>query len=264
MTFFDTNSMLGELPNPLPGGTLDAPGLLREMDHYGIEKTLFFHYAYGEGDMKDEMNRRTLAAARRSDRLIPTWVLSTGPVRVGEAAGVQITRMLDAGVRAARFYPDETGCAGPLTIKTYAIEGLLQPLNEHHIPLLIPESYLHGQPTTHSPFPRGSYEDIDAICGQFPDLPIVVLQPSYTDRFDLIALAQRHKNLHFTIPIYSLFRLLENTAGLIGADRLLFGTNMPYSDPALGIGMVQYSVLGESEKKLIAGGNLRRLLDGVR
>src|SRR5581483_10244473 len=216
MNFFDANSMLGALPNGLPGGTLDAPGLLREMDHLGIEKTLFFHYAYGEGDMKDEMNRRSLEAARTSSRLVPTWVLSTGPVRVGEAPAVHVTRMLDAGVRAARFYPDETGCAGPLTIKTYATEGLLGALNEHHIPLLIPESYLHGQPTTHSTFPRASYDDLDAICGRFPNLPIVVLQPSYTDRFDLIALAQRHKNFHFTIPIYSLFRLLENTAGLIG------------------------------------------------
>ena len=264
MNFFDCNSMIGQPVIPLPGGTLDMQGLLAEMDHLGIEKTLFFHYVFGETDVKELMNRATLAAAHHSDRLVPTWVLDTAPVKVGEKLEDQITRMLDAGVRAARFYPDEGGSAGTLSLKLYLIERTLERMDQHRFPLLIPDEYLHGVPTTHSERPHANYEDIDVICARFPNLPVIILQPAYNNQADLIALAQRHKNFYFTIPIYSLFRLLENTAALIGADRLLFGSNLPFSEGSIGIGMILYAAMGERDKALIAGGNLKRLLDGVR
>ena len=49
-----------------------------------------------------------------------------------------------------------------------------------------------------------------------------------------------------------------------GAERLLFGSFLPVSDPLVPIGMVLDADLSEEEKRLIAGDNLRRLLEGVR
>jgi len=51
---------------------------------------------------------------------------------------------------------------------------------------------------------------------------------------------------------------------MIGADRILFGTNMPVHDPSLGIGMILYADMDDRDKQLIAGGNLTRLLESVR
>ena len=264
MNFFDCNVTIGQPMVPLPGGALDVRTLLAEMDHLGIERTLFFHYAFGEGDMKEEMNRLTLAAARGSDRIVPTWVLATAPSKLGEKLEDQVTRMLEAGVRAARLFPDEGGDAGALSFKIYAIEKLLERMDQHRVPLLVPDEYLHGEPTAHSQRPRAGYEDIDAICSRFPNLPVVILQPPYNSQSELIALAQRHKSFYFTIPAYGLFHQLENTAALIGPSRLLFGSNMPALDGSLGIGAVLYAAMNERDKALIAGGNLRHLLDSVR
>jgi len=264
MTFVDCNVMLGQTLIPSPGGALDARSLLAEMDHLGIERTLFSHYAFGEGDMKEEMNRLTLADARQSERLIPTWVLSMAPSKIGEKLEGQVTRLLDAGVRAARFYPDEGGDAEALSLKIFLLEKLLDRMEQHRVPLLIPDEYLHGEATPHSPRPRADYEDIDAICGRFPNLPVVILQPPYNSQPEVIALAQRHKNFYFTIPIYGLFHELENTAAMVGAGRLLFGSNMPVFDGSLGIGMILYAAMDDRDKTLIAGENLKHLLDSVR
>jgi predicted TIM-barrel fold metal-dependent hydrolase len=264
MRFFDCNAMIGPTVTPLPGGTLDAGTLLAEMDRLEIERTLFFHYAFDMSEAKKEMNRLTLAAARESPRLIPSWVLETVPTRLGEKLEDQIDRMLEAGIKAARIYPDEGPPAAPLSLKIYLLEKLYDRMNQHRVPLLIPDDCLQSIPTAHSATPQASYDDIHAICQNFPDLPVVILQPTYNSQAQLLLLGQRHRNLHFSIPIYGLFREVENTAKIIGADRMLFGTNVPLFDPSLGMGIILYAALEDRDKALIASGNLERLLESVR
>jgi predicted TIM-barrel fold metal-dependent hydrolase len=255
--------MIGQMPFPAAEGIPDARALLAEMDYLGIERALFFHYAFGM-EAKQEMNRLTLAAARQSDRLIPTWVLATSLLRVGVKLEDQVDRMLEGGARAARVFPDEGPSGPPLSLKIYLLEKVLERMNQHRVPLLIPDEYLHSQSTPQSRPPRVDYEDIDAICRNFPDLPVVLLQPSCASQPEVLALGQRHRNFHFSIPVYGLFREMENTAKIIGAERLLFGTNLPALDPSLGIGMVLYAAMSDGDKALIAGGNLKRLLESVR
>jgi uncharacterized protein len=263
MRFFDCNVMIGQTVAPLPHGALDMRSLLAEMDRLRIEKALFFHYAFGM-DAKNDMNRLTLAAARQSDRLVPSWVLDIALSRMDEKLEDQVDRMLDAGVKAARIFLDEGPSAGPLSLKIYMLESLYARLNLHRVPLLIPDEYLHGQPTPYSQVPRASYDDIEEICRNFPDLPVVLLQPPYNSQQDVITLAQRHKNFYFSMSIYGLFRELENTGALIGADRILFGTDMPVFDPSLPIGLILYSAMNDRNKELIASENLTRLLEAVR
>jgi uncharacterized protein len=263
MRFFDCNVMIGQTVVPTPNAIPDARTLLAEMDRLQIDQVLFFHYAFTM-DQKNDMNRLTLAAARQSDRLVPAWVSSSAVTRMGEKLEDQIDRMLDAGVKAARVFPDEGPSAGPLCLKPFMLENLYARMNQHRIPLLIADEYLHGQATLSSPNPEASYDDIEGICRNFPNLPVVVLQPAYNSQQFLLTLAQRHKNFYFSMPIYGLFRELENTAAIIGADRILFGSNMPVADPSLGIGMILYADMNDGNKQMIAGGNLARLLEAVR
>ncbi len=265
MKFFDCNVMIGQTIVPTPNAILDPKTLLDEMDRLEIDRALFFHYSsMEESEQKNDMNRLTLEAARHSDRLVPTWVLSTAVTRMGEKLEDQIDRMLDSGFKVARVFPDEGGSAGPLSLKLYMLENLYARMNQRRIPLMIPDEYLHGQPTLSSAPPEATYDDIESICRSFPDLPVVVLQPAYNSQQVLLTLAQRHKNFYFSMPIYGLFRELENTARTIGADRILFGSNMPVYDPSLGIGMILYADMDDRDKQLIAGGNLTRLLESVR
>jgi predicted TIM-barrel fold metal-dependent hydrolase len=47
----------------------------------------------------------------------------------------------------------------------------------------------------------------------------------------------------------------------VGADRVIFGTDMPLIDPFFGYAKVLGTQLSDQEKALILGGNILRLVD---
>jgi len=58
--------------------------------------------------------------------------------------------------------------------------------------------------------------------------------------------------------------LLEYTAENIGSGRMVFGSFMPANDPLVSIGLVLHSRISHSDKKRIAGGNIRELISEVK
>jgi predicted TIM-barrel fold metal-dependent hydrolase len=75
-----------------------------------------------------------------------------------------------------------------------------------------------------------------------------------------VEIGTRHKNAYYDIAgdIYDR-RLIEYIAGHVGADHLLFGSDVPWFDPARQMGMVLGANLTTEEKALILGGNASRL-----
>lgn len=254
--FFDCNAMVGNTlvptPAPLPTGEV----LLKDMDYFGIEQALFYHNA----SSKEEMNRLTLETAKKSKRLVPCWILPTSPVAVDESLKDHVDEMLQAGVRAARFVPDEGPQAAPMTLRVYALGKMFERLNQHRVPIMFSAEHFQ-MPVAAETY---GWDQVDGICGNFPDIPVILLQPRYAAQAPLIEAMRRHRNLYFTIPWYGLFRQVESIVKMFGTERLLFGTNLPYIDPALPIGMVSYGLLTPEQKAPIAADNLRRLLGGVR
>jgi hypothetical protein len=103
--FFDCNVALGKIKTPMPGGVLDAPRLLSEMDRYGIREALFYH-ALAKRNAPMRGNALAAEAAQGCDRLHCCWLLlppgtdETPPLETLPAA------MRQAGVRAVRMAPD--------------------------------------------------------------------------------------------------------------------------------------------------------------
>jgi len=96
----------------------------------------------------------------------------------------------------------------------------------------------------------------------------------------IVVETQTQKILYHMRPLFALMRdcpniLVETSnfagAGFIeyavrefGAERLVFGSFVPVNDPLVPIGMLIDADVSERDKKLIAGDNLRRLIDEVR
>ena len=57
---------------------------------------------------------------------------------------------------------------------------------------------------------------------------------------------------------------VENFAERLGAGKPIFSSSLPLQDPGGTISMVAYARLGDDEKARIAGGNLEKILEGVR
>ena len=75
-----------------------------------------------------------------------------------------------------------------------------------------------------------------------------------------VEIGMQHKNVHFDIAgdIYDR-GLIEYIVGHVGADRLLFATDLPWFDPASQMGMVLGANLASEEKAKILGENAARL-----
>jgi predicted TIM-barrel fold metal-dependent hydrolase len=108
------------------------------------------------------------------------------------------------------------------------------------------------------------WDSLHALTGAFPELPVILE-------------TQARKVLYHSRPLFALLGIRPNlyveTSNLVGPDflgnavrhygpeRLIFGSFLPQNDPLAPIGMLVDSGIAEADMGLVAGGNLRRLLE---
>ena len=75
-----------------------------------------------------------------------------------------------------------------------------------------------------------------------------------------VEIGTRYKNAYYDIAgdIYDR-RLIEYISGHVGSDRVLFGSDIQWFDPAPQLGMILGAELSTEDKELILGGNASRL-----
>jgi hypothetical protein len=106
--FFDCDAMIGATLVPAPASLFTAGDLVREMDRFGIDGAVVYHYHR----LKSRMNRLTLDDVKAFSRLTPCWALPIAPVALDEKLEDHVEQMIQAGARAARLVPD----AGPTAL----------------------------------------------------------------------------------------------------------------------------------------------------
>jgi predicted TIM-barrel fold metal-dependent hydrolase len=188
--FFDCNAMVGNTLVPPAAPLLTVGALLREMDRFGIEQALFCH----NNTSKEGINQLTLKTAKMSERLTPCWALPIAPVAIDERLETHVEEMLASGVRSTRLVSDFGPSAPPITLRVWELEKLFEELNRHRVPILLDAEHFE------TPLAANSYgwDQVDAICRNFPGIPVVLLQLRYAAQAPLIAAMRRHKNLYFT------------------------------------------------------------------
>ena len=249
--YFDCDVMIGTSRIPIPDEMTDADALLREMDRYGIEKSLVY---YREG-----ANPRGAREADKSDRIELCWVLGLTLRSPEDRLEDHVDRMIEAGAKAARMLASDGPSDPPVILKPFLLGRVYERLQKHRAPLLLEGAPLYRPEGT----ARYGLEDIDAICSSFPDLPVILLRTHRSLQTQLVMMTRKHPNLYFTHALNTLYGQLETVVKMIGAGRVLFGSQMPYWDPSLPIGMLNYAELPAEQKQQIAGDNLQRLLDQV-
>lgn len=98
----------------------------------------------------------------------------------------------------------------------------------------------------------------------YPRLPILLHVPNTRDRTFWPLFRQTH-NLHFSLAAnFSPYLGLEELVKKNGADRILFASGYPVSEPGAAIANLIYSDLKEFDRRKIASENLERLMASVR
>lgn len=131
-------------------------------------------------------------------------------------------------------------------------DALFRVLATHRVPALI-----NGE--------QVGLEQIAELAARYPELPIVVIGMAYREHRALAALLQAFPRVHLGLGgACAVHGALEHLAATVGAERVLFGTGFPVSEPMAAITYLMYADLSTEQKALIGSGNAQRLLAEVR
>lgn len=252
MHLFDANCMLGRrsIHTPLSIPTT-APELLAEMDRLGIGEALVYHGMALDGHPW-EGNQRLMEEIRRHPRLHPCWVLLPTTGEMPPPAEL-VARMRAEGVRAARVCPTRHRY-----FLTQANAGdLLQALEAARVPLLVDFGITRWSEEL------TDWRSLDDLCARYPRLPFILVGEGMAAPRRLFPLWSRHPNLYLETSYYQVHQGLSDAARRTGAERVVFGTGMPYRAPGPPLTLLRYDFLEEPDGTAVGGGNLRRLLAGA-
>jgi len=243
LPFLDINCSIGKRAAPNPGTFHSVEALEDTMALCGIEKAFVWHVLSLE-DHPESGNREIVEIARSAESILPVWVLV--PHHTGELPppSLLVDDMLEHRVRAVRFFPRYNSLSHGL--EEWSCGELLDTLAEAGIPVIID-------------IDETDWDTLYGICVRHPALSCIVTKVYYRHGRYFYALLEKLDNLYIEISWYKTFRGIEDICGKFGAERLLFGTSAPFFDPGPAVAMVLYADIPEDQKRLIAGGNARRL-----
>ncbi len=256
LSFFDINGTIGQpIISRRTGnlkGYLSADSLIDEMDYFGIDSALVTHWealkyhpAIG--------NKKLIEEIKGYHRFYPCWVIM--PHHTGEMPEPKelAKEIIANDVKAIALFPSLCG----FSLEDWSIKPLFKELQRVDNIIIIIEGY--------------AGMDLHSLCSRYPKLKFVV---SASLR-KLYPLLQRFSNLYINMGYsYTASGVVEDICKRFGAERIIFGTHhlnllsgspvspllSPGCIPGSSMAMVAYADISEREKKMIAGGSLRKLL----
>ena len=237
MVFHDCHGHLGGHAAHYHLPDCDLEGIVREMDRLGERKICVFSFAGVHGDEQYGNDYVAEAVRRHPDRFVGFTLLN--PHRGRDGMLRELERCSRLGLRGVKLIPYYQGYPeeGPL------IDVAVQWAHERRQVIL-----------DHS---WGSPAQMERLLKTYPNACLITghCTVAYAE------LMKRFANLFVcSCPLIGP-RACEEVVERIGADRLLFGSDLQDLPIAWGLGPILFSRLPVESKKLILGGNIRRILE---
>jgi predicted TIM-barrel fold metal-dependent hydrolase len=245
----DAHVHLGAMPLFRVEGRVED--LLRAADRNGIDKlfcteaTALF-YDFREG------NRRLFDIMRRyPDRILGYCTISSA--RYGPQAVEEVDRCAqDYGMRGLKIY-------------SFSVPGTREPFlsvdDEWMYPIIEKAAAYRMVILAHC-----NAEEIGHLASLFPHAILVMAHMGNTahargDWHGAIAVARRYPNIYLETSTSSTdFDCVETAVALLGAERIVFGSDWPLFSHEFALARIRETALSPEEQALILGGNLRRVL----
>ena len=249
LQFFDSNVWIGK-PFGFPmAGELKVEGIQDAYAKHHITGSLISHWMGVKASPQAGNEALCKIASTLSENDYLMWTaLPLYPKDTGCLPGCQ---ELDRKLRAVRIFPKTHHFA----LKSWQLGSLCDFLVERSLPLFIQHVEL-------------DWDDMYDFAKENPDLKIIIESQAnqkilYHSR-PLFAMMKELSNIQVEISNFVGPGFIEYAVGQFGAERLIYGSFMPVSDPFVPMGMVLNAQISKSDKKLIAGDNMRRLIERVQ
>ncbi len=225
-----------------------AESLRADMTLYGLRGGLVSHWRGVTESAQAGNESVTQASIPWDEHLHAVWTgLPLGPGQSGPLPGQDIA---PPSLRAARIFPHSHN----FLTADWCLGGLCRWLQERAMPLVIQHTEI-------------DWPDLHQLACAHPELPIILEGQTrkllYHTR-TLFALLHECPNVRVELSNFVAQGLLEFAVAQVGPERLIFGSFWPVNDPLVPIGLILDADIPWEHKKMVAGDNLRRLLQGVR
>ena len=230
---------------PLPKYIEKATELIEEMNQAGIDKRLVYH-SYAKEYDPTTGNQKLLDEITEHKNLYPCWVLSPANVEGKVTDEKLVDEMTGKAVPAVRIFPKTQNWL----LSEWSAGHLLNVLEKRAIPLFIDNE-------------ETDYSQLYSLCTKHPDLPVVLTKVPFHLSRQIYALMAETSNLYIETSFFQLYRGIEDICSRFGAQRLIFGSAVPYFSSAPSVMAVKYAQISEADKRMIARENLHRLLKSV-
>ena len=212
--------------------------LLREMQNNGVDASVVCaqpmipHY-------QECANRELFAALEDRRELIPFAFVDP---RLRETPEL-LERWIRSGVKGVKIHPIAHGyvASHSLCFPTYEVAA------HYGLPLLIHSGW--GE--------FGQIRFLADVAKHFPNLTVVIAHLIESDVFQFVP---RYDNLLVETSYASHPRRIRQAVQAFGSERVLFGSDYPYSSQALEMRKVELAGLKAEEQENVLGGNANRLL----
>ncbi len=241
----DSNCALGMVSRPGPAGAfLSADDLEAHQARFGIGKALVYHSLAVE-EHPTAGNELLMQAIESHDNLIPSWLAL--PHHTGEFPKPErfIEELRSAGVRAVRIFPDQQRFLTDDWVSGELFEALAGqvPLFWHIDSLDTPTAReLYRVSTTHH------------------DLQIVICDVDKMINRTITPLMREAPNIWLETGGYRTHRGIEYLSNAVGADRMVFGTKLPWQAVGPPHAELMYADIDDDARRAIGSSNLERLL----
>ncbi len=227
------------------GVSLTPEELISIMDASGIRAAVIFPFNDPDAGPTFQLanNRIKAAEDRYPDRLIGFFRLDP---YYGREALEELERCVQLGLHGLKLHPRSQRFSPEHPF----ISKILEALQESGLPLII-----HTERCNFIARP----EQLATLADRFPDLKIISAHLGYAGS-KIIPLAKDRENLYLDLSLSPLF-LLQDVISEVGAEKLLFASDTPYSHPKIELTKLELLDCSKRDLEKIKGENARKLLN---
>jgi hypothetical protein len=244
--YFDFNVMLGKPTVASLDNWLDIERLREEMDRFNIKSVLVYH-SYSKDYDAFFGNNYLIKEIKDQSDIYPCWILL--PMDIYPIGNLQelYNDLKQNNIKAIRLFPEYHN----FLLEEEVIGNLFSFLEEIRIPVLLSPNRL-------------GWKEVFSILRNHPNLKLVLLELTYRNNGNLFPLLKNYSNVFIELSGYIPFLGIEGIYKRFGAERILFGSNLPYKSPGATIFYIENADILEESKDLIAYENAMRLIKEVK
>jgi len=235
------------------GRIWDAKKIISVMDKYKIDKAFISsETAIINGDPEANMHLYENYLKFFPDRLIGYCV--PNPYH---NPGDEVIKCIDSGhFKGIKLHPWHQKC--PLISQFY--EPVFRIANEKKLPVLVHSGGTLIQPDLCFALPDMFLN----IADKYKDISLIIGHMGLERWRQVIEIIHDYKNIFLDITMSKPNPdRLEFAVKKIGANRVLFGTDLPLLDPAVSLGLIYGSSLTSEEREKVMGNNIMNLLNNT-